>query len=229
MRGSAEWIRDELDVLAEAGITQVFVPTGLADGRRLSRPDFEPVWAQMASLGLMPTFHIGAFAERLIDDGWQANDAIQYMTVQSLVNAGMDVQVALADLILNGVFDRHPELMWMVTEYGVGWVAHLGARLDHGYAMHHDVTGTHNVDLALRPSEYIARNLRLVSFPSERPQRVMDTVGEILMFGSDYPHAEGVADPLADYQARVGDMGAGHARFYGGTMAAAIAGDRGRP
>ena len=42
---------------------------GLVDGRRMSHPDFDPVWARMQALKLSPTFHIGAFAERIIEDG----------------------------------------------------------------------------------------------------------------------------------------------------------------
>ena len=139
--------------------------TGLVDGRRLSHPDFDPVWAQMTDLGLRPTFHIGAFAERVIDDGWQSNDVIQYMTVQSLVMNGLEAQIAVADLILNGVFDRHPDLTWIITEYSVGWLPELQFRLDVGFDMHYTVTAKHNVDLALRPSEYVARNLRLRLVP----------------------------------------------------------------
>ena len=67
----------------------------------MSHPDFDPVWAQMVELGLAPTFHIGAFAERVIDDGWQANDVIQYMTTQSLVAEWAGRSISLADLILN--------------------------------------------------------------------------------------------------------------------------------
>jgi hypothetical protein len=51
----------------------------------------------------------------------------------------------------------------------------------------------------------------------------MDVVGDILMFGSDFPHAEGQADPLNDYQAAVGDMGVRHENFYGGTWLTALA------
>jgi hypothetical protein len=51
----------------------------------------------------------------------------------------------------------------------------------------------------------------------------MDAVGDILMFGSDYPHAEGQLDPLADYQGKVGDMGTHADDFYGGTFAEATA------
>ena len=223
LRGDPDWIRRELDGLASAGITQVFLPTGLVDGRRMSHPDFDPVWAQMDALGVAPTFHIGAFAERIIDDGWQENDVIQYMTTQSLVMTGLDAQIALADLILNGVFDRFPNLIWIVTEYTVGWLPQLGFQLDIGFDIHYEVTAKHNVELALRPSEYIDRNLRCVSFPSERPRKIMDAVGDILMFGSDYPHAEGQADPLRDYQQQVGDMGQRHDAFYGDTFATALA------
>jgi predicted TIM-barrel fold metal-dependent hydrolase len=222
LRGGLDWIRDELDGLARGGVTQVFLPAGLANGRRMSHPDFDPVWTQMVSLGLVPTLHIGAFAERIIDDGWQSNDVIQYMTTQSLVMIGLDAQIAIADLILNGVFDRHPELTLVVCEYSVGWLPELQFRLDIGFDIHHKVTAKHNVELALRPSEYVSRNLRCVSFPSEQPQRIMDTTGDILMFGSDYPHAEGLADPLADYETQVGDMGARHESFYGGTLAAVL-------
>ena len=62
---------------------------------------------------MVPTFHIGAFAERVIDDGWQTNDVIQYMTLQSLVMNGFEAQLSVADLVLNGVFDRHPGLPWI--------------------------------------------------------------------------------------------------------------------
>jgi hypothetical protein len=223
LRADIGWIQHELDLLAGAGISQVFLPAGLVDGRRMSHPDFDPVWAQLDALGLAPTFHIGAFAERIIDDGWQANDVIQYMTAQSLVMNGFEAQVALADLILNGVFDRFPELVWIVAEYSVGWLPELQLRLDIGYDFHFQVTAKNNFDLALRPSEYVSRNLRCVSFPTEQPQKVMDVVGDILMFGSDFPHAEGQADPLNDYQAAVGDMGVRHENFYGGTWLTALA------
>ena len=220
LRADAEWMRRELDFLAASGISQVFLPVGLIDGRRMSHPDYDPVWAQMVELGLVPTFHIGAFAERMISDGWQTNDVIQYMTLQSLVANGMEAQLGVSDLILNGVFDRYPDLSWVVAEYSVGWIPELRFRLDIGYDIHQQVTGTHNVDLVHRPSDYLDRNFRFVSFPSENPQRVMDASAETLMFGSDYPHAEGQLDPLRDYQRAVGDLGSREATFYGSTFAA---------
>ena len=222
LRSDVEWATREIESLAAGGIKQVFLGTGLSDGRRISDPAFEPIWQRMSELGLCPTFHIGAFAERVIPDGWQANDVIQYMTCLSLVMNGLDAQIAVADLILNGVFDRHPDLRWIITEYSVGWLPELQFRLDMGYDIHYQVTAEHNVKLELRPSEYVQRNLRLVSFPTEQPAMVMDSVGDILMYGSDYPHAEGQQEPLDDYRRAVGDMGTRSDAFYGATYAAAV-------
>ena len=98
LRADLAWIEEQLEAMARAGITQVFLPLGLVDGRRMSHPDFDAVWSRMQALELSPTFHIGAFAERIIDDGWQANDVIQYMTTQSLVMNGLDAQLAVSDL-----------------------------------------------------------------------------------------------------------------------------------
>ena len=223
-RGDPSWIDAQLDALAAAGITQVFIPAGLVDGKRMSHPEFDRVWSRMTDLGLVPTFHIGAFAERVIDDGWQENDIIQYMTVQSLVMTGLDVQLSLSDLVLNGVFDRHPGLKVVVTEYLVTWLPELCYRLDGGYDVHYQVTGMNNVDLKMRPSEYLKERVRLVSFPNEEPGRIMDATADILMYGSDYPHAEGVGRPLLDYQDKVGDLGDRADGFYGETFAAVVPG-----
>ena len=222
LRAELTWIDTQLTALAAAGVKQVFIPIGLVNGKRLSHTDFDPVWARMQALGLVPTFHIGAFAERVIEDGWQANDVIQYMTAQSLVLTGIDAQLALSDLILNGVFDRHPELQWVVTEYSVGWLPEMSFRLDIGYDIHFQVTGMHNLDLRMKPSDYLAQHVRMVSFPSENPQAVMDATADILMFGSDYPHAEGQLDPLTDYRSKVGDMGGRNDAFYGSTYASTV-------
>ena len=222
LRADSEWIRRELVTIAEAGIKQVFLGTGQYDTQRLSHPNFEPVWSQMVDLELTPTFHIGAFAERSIADGWQSNDAIQYMTLQSFLLNGLEAQIALGDLILNGVFDRHPTLTWIVTEYSVHWLPEFRIRLNAGYDVHYEVCGTHNVELALRPSDYVDRNVRLVSFPTEHPAEIMQSTANVLMFGGDFPHAEGLSEPLRDYTRIVGDLGQREAAFYGGTFSDAV-------
>ena len=226
LRAEPEWISEQLDTMAAAGIRQVFLPIGLINGKRLSHPDFEHVWAQLVDLALVPTFHIGAFAERTIADGYQDGDIIQYMTLQSLVMNGLEAQIALCDLVTNGLFDRHPKLNWVVAEYSVGWIPEFRFKLDMGYDIHYKVVGKHNLTLANKPSTYLDEHIRFVSFPNERPGKVMDHSTDNIMFGSDYPHAEGLLNPLEDYRAKVGDLGDREPAFYGGTLTDAL--DRAR-
>jgi predicted TIM-barrel fold metal-dependent hydrolase len=60
--------------------------------------------------------------------------------------------------------------------------------------------------LAERPSTYFLRQVRVAALPYEMPNRLVGSVGEdTFMVGSDWPHAEGVADPaLAAQQAAAG-------------------------
>ena len=52
--------------------------------------------------------------------------------------------------------------------------------------------------MADRPSEYFLRQVRVAALPYEMPNRLVPKVGdETFMIGSDWPHAEGVADPMA--------------------------------
>jgi predicted TIM-barrel fold metal-dependent hydrolase len=48
----------------------------------------------------------------------------------------------------------------------------------------------------MQPSAYFKRQVRVNAFPVEGAANLMNTVGpEVFMWGSDYPHAEGMAKP----------------------------------
>ena len=106
--------------------------------------------------------------------------------------------IALSNLILNGVLERFPKLRIGVVELTAGWVPsfllHLDGATDffaqrHGGPLH---------QLAERPSDYFLRQVRVAALPYEMPNTLVPTVGEqTFMVGSDWPHAEGVADPRA--------------------------------
>ena len=62
-------------------------------------------------------------------------------------------------------------------------------------------------ELALRPSEYLLRQVRVAALAYEGPARLVDKVSDdVFMFGSDWPHAEGIAHPRADYERAVGGL-----------------------
>jgi hypothetical protein len=54
--------------------------------------------------------------------------------------------------------------------------------------------------LARRPSDYFLDHVRVSSFSYEDPARLTEKTGDVFMFCSDYPHSEGTATPVADYE-----------------------------
>ena len=97
---------------------------------------------------------------------------------------------AMFYLILGGVFDRHPELKFVLTEQTTLWLASGIAELDEaasGPVFRHP-------NLAKRPSEYFYSNCYIgASFMSKGDVAAALRSGmeDRIMWGADYPHLEG--------------------------------------
>jgi predicted TIM-barrel fold metal-dependent hydrolase len=101
-------------------------------------------------------------------------------------------QCQLIGLILNGMFDRLPDLRVALIEGGWTWVPWLMWRLDLNYrSLRREVPWVKRM-----PSEYIKENVGLATQPMEYPDdpallyRMFEMVGtdRFLMFSTDYPH-----------------------------------------
>jgi predicted TIM-barrel fold metal-dependent hydrolase len=95
---------------------------------------------------------------------------------------------ACAQLIAEGVLDRHPGLRVVFLEAGGGWAPYWLARLDHQVASY----GGYAPRMQLTPSEYFARQCWVsfeideVTLPALAPFVGVDRI----VWGSDYPHAD---------------------------------------
>ena len=167
------------------------------DGRPLSHPDHEQLWAAFVDHGVTPVFHV-ADQPRVFADCWYPEE--NEFGVPAIESAFIWVPpaVALTDLILHGVFDRHPNLRVGVVELSSIWVPQFLLMLDGSLDFTSRLNGT-DVQLARRPSEYILEHVRVSSFSYEDPARLIRKTGDIFMSCSDYPHSEGTDSPLADY------------------------------
>jgi len=69
---------------------------------------------------------------------------------------------------------------------------------------------------SLRPSEYVARQIRITPYPPEDGGSIIEETGpEICMFSSDYPHVEGGRNPLRRFDNEVAGLTAEvQDRFY---------------
>jgi predicted TIM-barrel fold metal-dependent hydrolase len=70
--------------------------------------------------------------------------------------------------------------------------------------------------LALRPSDYVRRQIRATPYPAEDVGWIAANAGaEICLFSSDYPHVEGGRNPIKRFEQSMGGLDeAARQRFY---------------
>jgi predicted TIM-barrel fold metal-dependent hydrolase len=194
----AAWCEAQLHELAAAGIRMAMVAPAAVDGRPLSHPDHERLWSAFAELGITPTFHV-ADQPRVLDDAFYTEPEAFVPVIESAF-LWVPPAVALADLILHGVFDRHPTLRVGVVELSSIWVPQFLLMLDGAADFTNRLNGRPITPLEHRPSHYLLDRVRVSSFSYEDPARLTRKSADIYMACSDYPHSEGTATPVEDYR-----------------------------
>ena len=95
--------------------------------------------------------------------------------------------------ILQGWFERFPNMKLLLSEQGTVWLPYTIRKLDHAFLMGRRATWG---KLTKRPSEYFRQHCFVAPFPEENVPRAVEAVGvEPIVFGSDFPHGEGLPDP----------------------------------
>jgi predicted TIM-barrel fold metal-dependent hydrolase len=215
-----EWLYEELRALKDAGITLAMTAPAPVDGKALSHPDLDPVWRAFGDAGVAPVFHVGAFRQPL-DPAWYEDDP---ETVDKLLGSAflwVAPAVALANMAIHGTLERFPDLRIGVVELTAHWVPQFLLMLDGSWGFYAARHGGPLKDLKLRPSEYIRNQVRIGALAYEQPAGLIELCGEdTFMFGSDWPHAEGIADPIGTYEKMVPDLKSeAHAKLFGGNAA----------
>ncbi|WP_273735226.1 amidohydrolase family protein [Mycolicibacterium septicum] len=200
----------ELQWMAEHGFVSVFLPGYVTDTRApIYDRYYDPFWTAVADLGLVVNLHVGwgmpqgaitnlfdmalaADSKALDIDGFDLeNFGSQVMEMMDANNEGspfaLDVgpRQGVWQLMISGVFDRHPTLKLMMTELRADWVPATLAFLDQQFAKHPH-------DLELTPSEYFYRNCALTPTSPHRVEvQMRHEIGvDHFLFGADIPHPE---------------------------------------
>jgi predicted TIM-barrel fold metal-dependent hydrolase len=212
----------EVSRLAASGVRLAMIAPAPVHGRRLSHPEHERIWAALADHGIGLVFHIAQYPLPF-DAAWVADDPDWSNPVLSSVFMWTAPALALADLVTRGVLARHRALRVGVVELMSAWVPLFLLQLDGGFSFHERFNGRPLASLDGRPSDEFRRQVRVASFGFERPLRLVEQAGDLFMFGSDYPHPEGLARPVADFTAAAG-AGPGQAPSLFGANAAWLLG-----
>jgi predicted TIM-barrel fold metal-dependent hydrolase len=196
-----EWLTAQLAALEHDGVRLGMIAPSLVDGKPLSHPDHDRIWSAFVEHGVTPVFHV-ADQERVVGDGWFTDPSDQFVGVLDSVFIWVPPAMALADLIVNGTLDRHPRLRIGIVELSAVWVPLFLLMLDGGWDFTRRLNGRALSDLAMRPSEYVARQVRVAAFSYEQPARLAAKAGDLFMACSDFPHSEGTSTPIDGYRAQ---------------------------
>jgi len=113
----------------------------------------------------------------------------------------------VANMVLGGVFERHPTLRFGAIECGADWIGPLAERLDIRLDLEGGVMPT---KLGMKPSEYINRNVRVSALGHEPVERWLERYPEVqdtYCFSTDFPHPEGAKHSLDKMFGRVSPLG----------------------
>lgn len=203
----------ELRWCAEHGFRSVFLPGATADPAlpALVDPYFEPFWDACEDLGLVLGVHAGwgqsqertwevfAKLKQMVEssDGeHRLEELAQHLSEheESPLRLDLGPRRVLWQLMLGGVFDRHPALKLAMVEIRADWVPGTLTYLDTRYEQG-------RTPLHSPPSEYYRRHVLVTpSSPHRCEVEMRAQLGvEQFLFGADFPHWEGTWPNTIDW------------------------------
>ena len=196
-----DWLVAELRSMRDAGVRLAMIAPALVQGKPLSHEDLDPAWRAFVEHGVTPVFHV-ADQPRPFADAWYLDAGDTFVPTLESVFLWTAAALAATDLVVAGVFARHPSLRLGIVELSAIWVPMYLLMLDGGVNFTSKLNGVSPPGLrGERPSEIFRRHIRVSSFSYELPARIARDVRgtDLLMACSDFPHSEGTATPVADY------------------------------
>ncbi|HUC36673.1 MAG TPA: amidohydrolase family protein [Acidimicrobiales bacterium] len=171
---------------AQPGIRGVMVPTMWRDREPYSSEVYEPFWAVCAAAHLPVHTHSGEAPHEEYNGhlGIYLAEVVWWAARPSW------------HLLFSGVFERHADLMFVVTEAAAYWIADSKWKWDQYMGGGHTTKKMAALlagKISKLPSEYFGTNLFAgASTMSKEEIRRRHVLGmDAVMWGTDYPHPEG--------------------------------------
>lgn len=182
------WIREHG---LRGGVLIPNIPPDVKWIKPLHHPDYDRLWAVCEELEVPVSSHGGTGAPEYAKTPSSA--------VLMIAEVPFYSQRPLQQLLLGGVFQRFPNLRFVITESGCAWVPQLLKRLDYLLAGIRkngaigELRFSEDMVLPLSATEYFTRNVWVgVSQPTPEDARTaLSFTNGHFMWGSDYPHDEG--------------------------------------
>jgi len=172
------------------GLRGVEVST-MVNGVSIADAHFDPVWARAEALGCMVLLHpLGS------DQGERLNRHYLW----NVIGQPFETTVALSELILSGLFERHPATR-LCACHGGGFLPAYWGRLDHAWRVRPEARTTPRA-----PSSYLRQlYYDTVVYDPAQLRQLIEKVGSTqVVMGTDYPYDMGHYEPHALVEAIAG-------------------------
>jgi predicted TIM-barrel fold metal-dependent hydrolase len=189
---------EELKWVLERGAKTVLVRPAPVPGYRGSRsfgfPEFDPFWQAVVDADILVSMHASDSGYTRYQNDWTGpaemlpfqHNAFKYLTMGDRV-----IEDTMAALLCHGVLTRFPDLRIASVENGAAWVPGF---LDHVEDVYRKMPHSFDED----PVKAFKRNVYVAPFHEDDINVLLDTLpADHLLFGSDYPHPEGLAEPCS--------------------------------
>ena len=192
----------ETDAILAQGAKVVLLPTGPAYGRSPADPYFDPVWSRLDEAGVTVAFHIMPYWYfDAISPAWghDSDPAAWHMSAWQWMNVYGERPIVdtISSLIFDNLFGRYPDIRVLIAEHGASWVPHTLVHMDKSRGMGRNGPWKGG-KLADRPSRIFQEFVRVAPYPEDDIPAIVSQLGgdsRCLVMGSDFPHAEGLAEP----------------------------------
>jgi predicted TIM-barrel fold metal-dependent hydrolase len=154
---------------------------------------FDPFWARVNEAGITVAYHSGDSGYFKFFEAWGIGGDFKSFDFDPLrlCMSAQPVSDLLAALLCGGLFDRHRNLRIATIETGSSWVPGLLSKLKKAYGQ---------MPFAFRqdPVEVFHRHVWVAPYYEDPLPALRDEIGaDHVLFGSDFPHGEGLAVPTA--------------------------------
>ena len=190
-----QWV---VDNGAKAFLLRV-APVPTYTGRKsFALPEFDPFWELVSELDIVVGMHSGDSGyQRYIND-WEGLGDREFRAFVgngspgflALMSEKSNLVDAMASILGHELATRFPTLKFAPVEFESSWIRPFVAKLQRA-------SERQSVLFDEDPFEVFKRNVWIHVFHDPDPSDLLDVLpADHLMFGSDFPHPEGMGDPL---------------------------------
>jgi predicted TIM-barrel fold metal-dependent hydrolase len=189
---------EELEWCVERGAKTVLIRPapvpGYGGSRSFGFEEFDPFWQRVVDLDVLVSMHASDSGYSRYQSDWTGPmemlpfrpDAFRMMT-----HGKRPIEDTMSALVCHGVITRFPELRIAAVENGGDWVIPFLHHLEDTYRKM-----PHAFDE--EPTAAFKRNIWISPFHEDDIAGLIDAIGaDHILFGSDYPHPEGLAEPCS--------------------------------